>query len=75
MEGGWFSKCDSRFNVEHIRIHKWQTIPGWKAGCFQNVALASAPRTFESIICQCFTNGGLVVFKMRLSLQRHAHSL
>eukprot|EP00959_Pyramimonas_sp_CCMP1952_P270881 5662978-Pyramimonas_sp.AAC.1 len=46
MEGGWFSKRDSRVNAAHIRFAHVQEFRGLAATRFQNVVLALAPRPF-----------------------------
>eukprot|EP00959_Pyramimonas_sp_CCMP1952_P399115 8363195-Pyramimonas_sp.AAC.1 len=45
-EGGSFSKCGSRLSAAHSLLNKLQGLHGLRAGGFQNVALASARRTF-----------------------------
>eukprot|EP00959_Pyramimonas_sp_CCMP1952_P450297 9428406-Pyramimonas_sp.AAC.1 len=45
IESGWFSKCGSRFGAAHVRFTHVQELHGLRAAPFQNVAIASAPRT------------------------------
>eukprot|EP00959_Pyramimonas_sp_CCMP1952_P319343 6682355-Pyramimonas_sp.AAC.1 len=46
MEGGSFSTSGSRIRATHIRFKDSQELHGLRAGRFQNVAVAFAPRTF-----------------------------
>eukprot|EP00959_Pyramimonas_sp_CCMP1952_P239386 5002807-Pyramimonas_sp.AAC.1 len=46
MEGGWFSKCGSRFSAAHTRFKHLQELHALRADGFRNVALALARRTF-----------------------------
>eukprot|EP00959_Pyramimonas_sp_CCMP1952_P153677 3215363-Pyramimonas_sp.AAC.1 len=59
VEGGWFSQCGSRLSAAHIRH---QHCHAWRAGGFQNVALALAPHTFVIQTCKNFVGGGCAVF-------------
>eukprot|EP00959_Pyramimonas_sp_CCMP1952_P088280 1846909-Pyramimonas_sp.AAC.1 len=64
MEGGPFSKCCSRFSTARIRLIVRQQLQGWRAGRFQNGALAVAPRTFVSKVCSSLEDGAqLVLFE------------
>ena len=51
-----------------------QQLQGWRAVPFQNWAVALAPRTLVLQISNSYKDGGRVVFKIRLSPQRRAHS-
>ena len=44
-----------------------QQLQGWRAGRFQNWALALAPRTFVLKVCNSYKDGGRFLFKMGLS--------
>eukprot|EP00959_Pyramimonas_sp_CCMP1952_P435577 9120887-Pyramimonas_sp.AAC.1 len=55
VEGGSFSKCGSRPSTAHI-FQELQELHGLRAGRFQNVVLALAPRTFVLSICKSFTD-------------------
>eukprot|EP00959_Pyramimonas_sp_CCMP1952_P340676 7135405-Pyramimonas_sp.AAC.1 len=46
IEGWPFSKCGSRLSDAHILATKMKELHGLRVGRFQNVVLASAPRTF-----------------------------
>ena len=74
MEGRWFSKSGSRFGAADIRLKSLQQFHGWRAGHFQNRALALPLRTFVLKVCNSYTDGGRVVFKMGLSPWRRGHS-
>eukprot|EP00959_Pyramimonas_sp_CCMP1952_P003685 77625-Pyramimonas_sp.AAC.1 len=67
MECGSLSKCGARLSAAHIRFENVQELHGWRAGRFQHVVLALAPRTFVLKNCNGFTHGGRVVFTMSLS--------
>ena len=67
MEGGPFSKWGSRFGAADIRLINFQQLQGWRAGGFQNGALALAPRTFVLKVCNSYTDGGRVAFKLGFS--------
>ena len=67
MEGGWFSKWGSRLGAADIRLKIFQKLHGFTAARFQNKALALAPRTFVLKLCNNYTDGGRLVFKMGLS--------
>ena len=43
MEGGWCSKWGSRLGAAGIRLKSLQQLQGWRAGRFQNGALALVP--------------------------------
>eukprot|EP00959_Pyramimonas_sp_CCMP1952_P438890 9188635-Pyramimonas_sp.AAC.1 len=45
MEGDTCSKCGSRLSPAHICLQSLQPLKRWRAARFQNVSLASAPRT------------------------------
>ena len=45
-EGGSLPKWGSRPGAAHILLNSLQQLHGWRAGRFQNGALALAPRTF-----------------------------
>eukprot|EP00959_Pyramimonas_sp_CCMP1952_P286717 5995396-Pyramimonas_sp.AAC.1 len=45
IKGGWSSICGSRLGAAHMRCTKLQELHGLRAGRFQNVVLAFAPRT------------------------------
>eukprot|EP00959_Pyramimonas_sp_CCMP1952_P288128 6025390-Pyramimonas_sp.AAC.1 len=47
----------------HIRLRHFQPLQGWRAGGFQHVALALAPRTSVFEISNSYKDGGRVVFK------------
>ena len=74
MEGGRFSKLGSRLGAAHIRLKSLKQLHGWRAGGFQNGVIALSPRTFVFKVCNSYTDGGQVVFKMGLPLWRRAHS-
>eukprot|EP00959_Pyramimonas_sp_CCMP1952_P269777 5639985-Pyramimonas_sp.AAC.1 len=44
--GGAFSRCGSRLSAAHIRLNNLQEFYGLRAGRFQNVMIALAPRKF-----------------------------
>eukprot|EP00959_Pyramimonas_sp_CCMP1952_P435277 9114736-Pyramimonas_sp.AAC.1 len=46
IEGWWFSEGGSRLNAGRSRFQTLQEFRGLRAGVFQNVALALAPRVF-----------------------------
>ena len=54
--------------------YKFATGTRMEGGRFQNGALALAPRTFVLKVCNSYTDGGRVVFKIGLSLRHRAHS-
>eukprot|EP00959_Pyramimonas_sp_CCMP1952_P097840 2045015-Pyramimonas_sp.AAC.1 len=56
MDGGWFSKYGSNLSAAHTRFKDLQELHGLRAGGFQNVALAMAPRTFVFKISKSFTD-------------------
>eukprot|EP00959_Pyramimonas_sp_CCMP1952_P393831 8252317-Pyramimonas_sp.AAC.1 len=51
MEGGSLSKRGSRLSAAHSRFKKLQELHGLRAGGFQNVTLALAPRTSAFKTC------------------------
>ena len=53
---------------------KFATVTRMEGGWFSNGALALAPRTFVLKVCNSYTDGGRVVFKMGLSPWRRGHS-
>eukprot|EP00959_Pyramimonas_sp_CCMP1952_P231294 4834645-Pyramimonas_sp.AAC.1 len=75
MDGGrvafkmWFS-----LRAAHTRLKHCWSFTDKRAGRFQNVVLAVAPRTFAPEGCKSFTDGGRVVFTMGLSPWRSAQS-
>eukprot|EP00959_Pyramimonas_sp_CCMP1952_P000346 6716-Pyramimonas_sp.AAC.1 len=73
MEGGSFSKRGSRLSAAHTRPNPIQGLHGWRAGRFQNVALASAPRAIVPNMCKSFVDGGRLLFKMWISPYHRAH--
>eukprot|EP00959_Pyramimonas_sp_CCMP1952_P031050 651208-Pyramimonas_sp.AAC.1 len=54
MESGSFSKFGVRLIAAHSRFHVLKELYGWRAAPLQNVALASAPRTFSFRACSSF---------------------
>eukprot|EP00959_Pyramimonas_sp_CCMP1952_P043412 907914-Pyramimonas_sp.AAC.1 len=57
MEGGWFSTCGSRLSSACILSNILeQKIHGLRAGGFQNVALALAPRILVLNMSEGFTD-------------------
>eukprot|EP00959_Pyramimonas_sp_CCMP1952_P447849 9377683-Pyramimonas_sp.AAC.1 len=56
IEGRWFSKRGSRFSAAHTRLKNCKELHGLRAGGFQNVALALAPRTLVFKNCKNFTD-------------------
>eukprot|EP00959_Pyramimonas_sp_CCMP1952_P456020 9472484-Pyramimonas_sp.AAC.1 len=50
-----------------LKLKNWQQFHRWRAGRFQNVVLALAPRTFVLQQKKSFTDRGRVVFIMWLS--------
>eukprot|EP00959_Pyramimonas_sp_CCMP1952_P180330 3770916-Pyramimonas_sp.AAC.2 len=72
IEGGWYSTCGSRRSAEHTRSKQLQQFHGLRAGRFQNVTLALAPRAFVVTSCTSSTDWVRVVFKMWLSPGRRA---
>ena len=71
MEGGPFSKWGFRLAAD-IRLKSLQQLHGWTAVALQNGVPALAPRTFVFKVCNGYTDGGRVVFKMGFS-QCQAH--
>ena len=67
MKGGSFSKLGSRLGAAHIRLKILHKLQGWRAGRFQNWALALAPRTFVLKVSNSYRDGGRPVFKIGLS--------
>eukprot|EP00959_Pyramimonas_sp_CCMP1952_P063811 1333165-Pyramimonas_sp.AAC.2 len=56
IQGWWFSKCGSRLNAAHIRFKHLQELHRVRAGGFQNVVLALAPRKIALNIRKSFTD-------------------
>eukprot|EP00959_Pyramimonas_sp_CCMP1952_P221718 4635003-Pyramimonas_sp.AAC.1 len=67
MEGGWCAACGSRQSAARTLLNMCSQLHGWRAGRFQNVALALAPCSLVLQSCSNFTDGGLVAFEMLLS--------
>eukprot|EP00959_Pyramimonas_sp_CCMP1952_P417729 8751892-Pyramimonas_sp.AAC.1 len=64
MEGGSCSRCGSRLRPAYIRHENIVERHRWKAGRFQNVHLALAPRTFVSQNARASRMEGGSLFKM-----------
>eukprot|EP00959_Pyramimonas_sp_CCMP1952_P208225 4355897-Pyramimonas_sp.AAC.1 len=71
MERGLLSESGSRLGAAHARRKACSSLLGWRAGGFHSAALA-APRAFASNACSSFNDGGLVVVKVWLLLQRRS---
>ena len=65
-------ETSSPFMILKLKI--LQQLHGSRAGRFQNEALALAPRTSVLNVCNSYSDGGRLVFKMGLSPWRRAHS-
>eukprot|EP00959_Pyramimonas_sp_CCMP1952_P345020 7225841-Pyramimonas_sp.AAC.1 len=52
IEGGWLSQYGPRLSAARIRSQNLQELRGLRAAPFQNVVLASAPRTFIFKFCK-----------------------
>eukprot|EP00959_Pyramimonas_sp_CCMP1952_P350135 7335884-Pyramimonas_sp.AAC.2 len=57
MEGRLFPTCGYRLCAAHARLKQLQELHGWRAACFQNAALALAPRTLVQTNCKSVKDG------------------
>eukprot|EP00959_Pyramimonas_sp_CCMP1952_P220226 4604647-Pyramimonas_sp.AAC.1 len=51
MDGGWFSKGDSRRNSAYIRLKSLQLLQGWSAAPFRHVAVVWTPLAMVLSVC------------------------
>eukprot|EP00959_Pyramimonas_sp_CCMP1952_P180105 3766401-Pyramimonas_sp.AAC.1 len=56
IEGGPFSKCDSRLNAAHTRLKHVREHHGLRAAPFQHMVFALAPRTLVLDMCYGVTD-------------------